>query len=107
MYKENELYKYSKEELLDLYMPILNNINNSFTKENVEDIALTEAEYAQPIIKTNYSLHKVKYRLDKERLYIANMEQIYPEDRGMNYAIRLGYEIADNIVNETKRRDNE
>ena len=28
---------------------------------------------------------------------MATMPQIYPEDRGMNYAIKSGYEIADII----------
>ncbi len=33
---------------------------------------------------------------------MATMAQIYPEDRGMNYAIKLGYEVAEKIINEKK-----
>ena len=28
------------------------------------------------------------------RLYLANAAQIYPEDRGMNYSVRLGRRAA-------------
>jgi hypothetical protein len=27
-------------------------------------------------------------------LYLANMQQIYPEDRGQNYSIRMGNQVA-------------
>lgn len=30
-------------------------------------------------------------------LYLASMAQIYPEDRGQNYAIRAGLEAAEMI----------
>ncbi|MOA57806.1 hypothetical protein D3C78_1820510 [compost metagenome] len=28
-------------------------------------------------------------------VFIANMAHIYPEDRGMNYALRTGYQVAE------------
>jgi hypothetical protein len=28
-------------------------------------------------------------------LYLANTTQIYPEDRGLNYSVRLGEKIAE------------
>jgi hypothetical protein len=31
-------------------------------------------------------------------LYLANTTQIYPEDRGLNYSVRLGDKIADLAV---------
>jgi len=101
MYKNNKLYNYNAEELLEEYLPYLNKINPGFSKKNIEEIVLSDVEYAQPIIKTNYSKEKVKSKFEYTDLYIANMEQIYPEDRGMNYAIRLGYNIADEIISNT------
>lgn len=100
MYTDDELYNYDAQMLLDKYMKYLKKINSAFCKEDVEEIILSEAEYAQPVIKTNYSKDKVNFKFENEELYIANMEQIYPEDRGMNYAIRLGYNIADKIIDK-------
>lgn len=100
MYKDDELYNYDAEQLLEKYMQYLKKINPDFSKDDIDEIILSEAEYAQPLIKTNYSKNKVKFKFKDENLYIANMEQIYPEDRGMNYAIRLGYNVADKIIND-------
>lgn len=98
MYKTDKLYKYDAEQLLEEYLPYLKKINPGFVRNDVEEVILNEAEYAQPIIGVNYSKIKSEYKINEENLYIANMESIYPEDRGMNYAIKLGYDIADSII---------
>jgi hypothetical protein len=35
-----------------------------------------------------------------ENLYLAGMSQIYPEDRGQNYAVRMGRDAAKIIMKE-------
>ena len=35
-----------------------------------------------------------------ERLWLANTTQIYPEDRGTNYSVRMGRELAGLILSE-------
>lgn len=97
MYKDNELYSLNKEELLERYMVSLNKIYKNFSKDDIIDYEVFSEEYAQPIIEKNYSNIKMPYNLSKKGLYMATMPQIYPEDRGMNYAIKSGYEIADII----------
>ena len=34
-------------------------------------------------------------RTGVEGLYLANTTQVYPEDRGQNYSLRLGEQVAD------------
>ncbi|NQU96930.1 MAG: amine oxidase, partial [Chloroflexi bacterium] len=29
-----------------------------------------------------------------DRLYLANTTQVYPEDRGTNYSVRMGRDVA-------------
>jgi hypothetical protein len=36
-------------------------------------------------------------------LYLANMSQIYPQDRGQNYSILLGETIADTVAGDLER----
>jgi hypothetical protein len=50
--------------------------------------------YAQPVIKLNYSDIKPDYETPVKGLYNVNMCSIYPEDRGVNYAIREGIKAA-------------
>jgi len=98
MYQDEEMYKMTKEELLKTYEPYLNKISDKFDMENIIDFEVYDELYAQPIIEKNYSEKILNFKLDKDGLYVATMPQIYPEDRGMNYAIKIGYEVAKKII---------
>ncbi|MFA6005775.1 MAG: FAD-dependent oxidoreductase [Patescibacteria group bacterium] len=54
--------------------------------------------YAQPIYTTNFIDHVPHYKTPVPGLYFANMEMTYPYDRGTNYAVKVGREVA-RIVN--------
>ena len=94
--KNDEKYKMSAKELVELYLPYLKKINPNIDLNGIISAETFEEECAQPVMKTNYSKDKLDNRLSSG-VYIANMSQIYPEDRGMNYAIKLGYDIAELI----------
>lgn len=55
------------------------------------------SRFAQPIAGLNYSSYLPGHRTSIENSFFFNMAQIYPEDRGTNYAIREGREAADQI----------
>lgn len=99
MSRENKLYNYSDEELFNEYIKHLNNINKNFTKDDVENYYVFNEEFAQPIIECNYSQNIMNHKLQNENIYLGTMPQIYPEDRGMNYAIKLGKTISKEIMN--------
>lgn len=102
MTEDNKLYNVSKEELLKEYMKSLTKINKEFTMENIKDYYVFDEKYAQPIIECNYSEYIMNDKLEKEKIYLCTMPQIYPEDRGMNYAIRTGMNLANKILEENK-----
>ena len=51
-------------------------------------------KYSQPIVEKNYSQMIPDHSTEIENLFINTMAQIYPEDRGTNYAIRDGRALA-------------
>lgn len=102
MTEDNKLYNVSKEELLKEYMKSLTKINKEFTMENIKDYYVFDEKYAQPIIECNYSEYIMNDKLEKEKIYLCTMPQIYPEDRGMNYAIKSGVNLANKILEENK-----
>src|SRR5262249_30132877 len=53
-----------------------------------------QAQWAQPIVTRGYRRLVPPHEPPLFRLYIATMAQIYPEDRGTNYAIRDGRKVA-------------
>ena len=45
----------------------------------------------------NYREKLPDHRTPLKNLYLANTSQIYPEDRGTNYSVRLGNKIAEMV----------
>lgn len=92
--KEDRLYKLDSEQLLAEYLPHLKSINHDFNESWVLDYHLHKVDAAQPIVTINYRDKIPPHRTTIKGLYLANTTQIYPEDRGTNYSVRMGREVA-------------
>jgi len=95
-------YNLSPEELLTAYLPFLKRINPAFDEGWIEGVWLFRADAAQPIITRGYSEKTPPLWTPVEGLYLANTSQIYPQDRGMNYSVRLGQRAAE-IVEKVEK----
>lgn len=82
------------DELIREYTPFLRRINSDFDESWIKDTWVFRERAAQPIIPLNYSSIIPPHRTPLAGLYLANTTQIYPEDRGTNYSVRLGNDIA-------------
>ena len=92
--KSDPLYKMSDQELLNEYIPHIKKINPNFNQSWIEEYHYHKIDNAQPVIRPNYSKIIPSYETSIENLYLANTTQIYPEDRGTNYSIRMAMDIA-------------
>lgn len=101
--RSEPLFKLSKDELVDLYLPHLTKFNPEFDRSWIKAVHYNALSAAQPIIGTNYSKVIPDHRTPVQRLYLANTTQIYPEDRGTNYSIKMGRELAEMILNDEKQ----
>jgi protoporphyrinogen oxidase len=90
-------YQESKEMLLKKYHSILFSINPKY-KEHIIDYDLFRAPFAQPIVPANYSKKIPSSQTPLSNVLLANMQQVYPWDRGTNYAVELGRNIAKKII---------
>ncbi|MGH2617024.1 MAG: FAD-dependent oxidoreductase, partial [Thermomicrobiales bacterium] len=97
---DHPYFAMSDEELIDTYIPFLRRINPHFGRSWIEQVWVFRERSAQPIIPLNYSEHIPDHRTGLPGLYLANTTQIYPEDRGTNYSVRLGNQIADIVAND-------
>lgn len=90
----DELYKMNKNQLLEFSLPFIKKMFNQFEDEWLEEVYLWKEAYSQPIVTKNYS-HKIpEYQSPVNGLYVSCMAQIYPEDRGTNYAVMQGKKVA-------------
>jgi len=95
-------FQMNREELFKAYVPHLQKINPSFSPDWVEEYWHFKEAAAQPIVPLNYSSQIPDYRTPIRNLYLGNTTQIYPEDRGTNYSVRLGQTITQLIDEDVK-----
>ena len=98
-------FQMSRDELFNAYVPHLQKINPSFSPDWVEELWHFKEAAAQPIMPLNYSKQIPDYRTPLRNLYLANTTQIYPEDRGTNYSVRLGQIVAKLVDEDAQRGD--
>jgi len=91
------LWMQSDSEIYKLFCKGLKDIYPDFLSSDVKDWRLTRTRYAQPVIETEYSKSMPQIKTPEPGLFLSGMAQIYPEDRGMNYAIRLAYDTTNNV----------
>jgi protoporphyrinogen oxidase len=91
---EHPYFSYDKEELLEAYLPGLERINPDFRREWVRASWMFTEPYAQPVPKVNHSENIPPLSTPISGLWMANMSQVYPWDRGTNYAVEMGRRVA-------------
>ena len=84
----------SADEVFDRYEPYLRRINPAFDRSWVHEKWLFTDRAGQPVVHARYHETIPRHRTPVPGLYLANTTQIYPEDRGQNYSIRMGVRVA-------------
>jgi len=92
--RESEMYCFNDEALLKFALPHIQRMFPEFKESWVKKYHVWRAEYAQPIVVKGFRHLVPKKETPISGFYISTMAQIYPEDRGVNYAIRDGRNIA-------------
>lgn len=87
-------FKMSDDELKALYLPSLKRFNPAFDASWVQGAWVFREAYAQPVPFVNHSQHIPATRTPLPGLFFASMSQVYPWDRGTNYAVKLGREVV-------------
>ena len=95
------LLSLSPEGLLDAYMPGLRRVQPAFSRDWIRASWLHREPAAQPIVTVGYHERIPPLQTGVPRLVLANTTQIYPEDRGTNYSVRLGTDAARGLLLDT------
>jgi protoporphyrinogen oxidase len=91
---DHEYFSLSKEELLQRFLPALARINPKFQPDWVTGSWLYRTNYAQPVPFVNHSCNIPAIRTPLPGLFFASMSQVYPWDRGTNFAVEIGRNAA-------------
>lgn len=101
--RESDLYRKSAAELLEDFIPHLRKINPQFDRSWIREYYHHRVDGAQPVIGVDYRQRIPDHRTPIRNLYLANTTQIYPEDRGTNYSVRMGRQVARLVIADGER----
>jgi protoporphyrinogen oxidase len=87
---DSELYSMSDEALLEFCIPHLQRMFPRFDRSWIQAHHVWRARYAQPVVVRRYGALIPATTTPLNGLFLCSMAQVYPEDRGTNYAIREG-----------------
>ncbi|WP_073214618.1 NAD(P)/FAD-dependent oxidoreductase [Massilia sp. CF038] len=96
--KEDPVWAYTDEQYCNFALEHLKRMFPAMDKSWVQEYAVWRSEYAQPVTERNYSQYVPGQETPYENALISTMAQIYPEDRGTNYAIREGRAVAKKLA---------
>ncbi len=97
----HEYFRLSQDELLDRFLPSLKKVNPAFDRSWLRASWLHREPYAQPIVTVNHSRHIPPLATPLPGLYWASMSQVYPWDRGTNFAVEIGERVAREVMTVT------
>ncbi len=95
---EHELYQMTEEEVMEFSVPHLQRMFPEFEESWVQDYHAWKARYTQPVVTRHYSEKVPGRQMPIENATLCTMAQIYPEDRGTNYAIREGRQAGHGVA---------
>ncbi len=88
------------QALLEEYIPGLKRLNPAFDRSWIRKSWKFTESYAQPVPMLNHSQNIPPLQTPISGLMMANMSQVYPWDRGTNYAVELGRRAAREMLGQ-------
>jgi len=95
---KHRYFSMSEEEIIKEFLPSLKRINPNFSPDWVKKSWLYRTEYGQPVPELNHSNNIPSLETPIPGLYFASMSQVYPWDRGTNFAVEIGRRAAKIIM---------
>lgn len=90
----HEYFNLQPAQLLERFIPGIQRINPEFDATWIKKFWVSSTKYAQPVPMVNHSANIPAIRTPLQGLYFASMSQVYPWDRGTNFAVEIGRRAA-------------
>ncbi|MBL8164845.1 MAG: NAD(P)/FAD-dependent oxidoreductase [Anaerolineae bacterium] len=97
---DHEYFKLSDAELTQRFLPVLAQVNPEFRSDWVRKAWVFRAPYAQPVPGVGHSRNIPPLATPLPGVYWASMSQVYPWDRGTNYAVEIGRRVAREVLSQ-------
>ena len=92
--QDHEYFTMTEDELKALFVEGIKKVNPEFDESWIKKTWLFSSKYAQPVPMLEHSKNIPAIETPIEGLYFASMSQVYPWDRGTNFAVEIGRRTA-------------
>lgn len=92
---KDRLWKMNNKEILDFVKPFIKKLTDYELR--ITNYFIFRAPWAQPIFDKEFLKNKPDFKTPLKNFFIANLDMTYPYDRGINYAVKLGKQVAEMI----------
>lgn len=100
---DSPFFALSDDAIMKSWWDYLGQVFPAFNPARVTERHLFRLKSAQHIVDTTYEDRIPPYRTPVPGLFLANFSQVFPEDRGTNFAVREGLKIAELIRAEARK----
>jgi len=102
--EEDELWKKSDKEIVDLYLEGIEKLFPDFHREEVKWWELARGRFTAPVYELGYKNKILPYSSNVKGLYLAGMfsSPNYPE-RSMDGSLKAGFECAEEVMKRGER----
>jgi protoporphyrinogen oxidase len=97
---DDPVFKAPPDQLVTAWTESLQRLNPAFDPSWITAKWSFAAPFAQPIVTIDYPSRIPPFRTPVRNLWIANMFQVYPHDRGQNYSIELAERVVQEIADD-------
>jgi len=97
---DHEYFSLTHDQLLARFLPALSRFNPRFTPDWVRETWLFRTPYAQPVPPLHHSRAIPDLKTPLPGLWLASMSQVYPWDRGTNFAVQIARRAARRMLAE-------
>lgn len=100
---DSELMNLSEDEIRKRWIAGAKKLFPKFNEKMIDESYIFKFRNAQHIVDVTYEGRIPAIRTPLEGFYLSNFSQIFPEDRGTNYAVREGHKVADMIRKDLEK----
>jgi protoporphyrinogen oxidase len=94
----SQFYNSSNEEIFAAAIGTLKRMFPNFRSSAVNKYHVFRYPYAQHVVECRHRYNVPSAQSPIESFFVASMAQIYPQDRGVNYAVAQGRQIAEKVA---------
>jgi len=96
IHRDSDRFSLGQKKIIEQYSSFLKRVNPKFKKSWIKRAHLSRVPRTQTLFSIG-SLHNRPPKRLSKRIYLGNIDQMYPHDRNLNLGVELGGELAQTI----------